>query len=287
MRTATVPKADETAVLETAATPVAPAVSVSSVAPAAPVVDEVAPSRPLPGWSVPAALSAVAHGIILLGLAARAPLHASTRGPITVEIVRPAPKPVVAEPVVKPPTPPPPAPEPPKRVKAPRPVAAPMPPPPSPTPPSPTPPPAAPIAAPTAAPGATGGDNAVALPVGSGAITGTQPGGSTTAKPQPGPPHRTWDYGPYLGRVTQRVAGQQHYPQMAVEMGQEGTVEVLVKVRRDGSLVERPRVCRSSGHELLDAEAVRMVAAAAPFAALPSDEAMTELRVPVRFHLEN
>jgi protein TonB len=258
----------------------------------APVADEPA-SRPLPGWSIPAALSAVAHGVILLGLAARAPLHAAARPPISVEIVRPAPKPVVVEPAVRAPEPPP---EPPKPKRAPiprpqpRPVATPPSPPPTTppaTPPPATPPPAAPIAAPTTAPGAGGGDNAVALPVGSGALTGTQPGGSTTAKPQPGPPRRTWDYGPYLGRVTQRVAGQQRYPQLAIEMGQEGVVEILVRVRRDGTLAERPRVGRSSGHELLDAEAVRMVAAAAPFAPLPSEEAVTELRVPVRFHLEN
>jgi TonB family protein len=257
----------------------------SAVATTASLPDK--PARaPLPGWSVPAALSALAHGVILLGLATRAPLHAAARPPISVEIVRPQPKPIVAE-APKPPEPVAPKPEP-KRAKVPMPRPA-VAPPPTPTPPPPTPTPPPPVAAPTAAPGSTGGDNAVALPEGAGALTGTQPGGSTTARPNPNPtpPRRSWDYGAYLGRITQRVAEKQRYPEMAIEMGLEGVVEILVKVRRDGTLVERPRVGRSSGHELLDSEAVRMVASAAPFAPLPSDEAQAELRVPVRFHLDN
>lgn len=273
---------------ETAPAPASTTTTATATAPAASASDAPPGRAPLPGWSIPAALSAVAHGVILLGLAARAPLHAAARPPISVEIVRPAPRPVVAEPVkpVEQPKPEQPKPEP-KRAKAPapRPVAA--PPPPSPTPPQPSPTPPPPVAAPTAAPGSGGGDDAVVLPVGSGAISGTQPSGSTAARPSPAPQRRSWDYGPYLGRVTQRVAGQQRYPQMAIELGLEGLVEILVRVRRDGSLAERPRVGRSSGHELLDSEAVRMVASAAPFAPLPSEEASTELRVPVRFHLDN
>jgi protein TonB len=95
--------------------------------------------------------------------------------------------------------------------------------------------------------------------------------------------------GGYLGSLSRRVARERHYPPMAIEMGLEGTVEVLVKLGRDGKLLARPALAASSGHELLDKEALRMVEKAAPYPALPAayiDES-AELRVPVYFHLEN
>lgn len=96
------------------------------------------------------------------------------------------------------------------------------------------------------------------------------------------------DLGGYLGLVNQAVASRRHYPPLAVQLAMEGTVELQVAVNRDGSLAGRPVVLRSSGHDLLDEEALRMAMRAAPFPPLPAGypDAIAVLRVPVRFHLD-
>ncbi|MCS6914347.1 MAG: TonB family protein [Myxococcales bacterium] len=96
------------------------------------------------------------------------------------------------------------------------------------------------------------------------------------------------DLGGYLGLVNQAVASRRHYPPLAVQLALEGTVELQVAVNRDGSLAGRPVVLRSSGHDLLDEEAVRMAMRAAPFPPLPAGypDAVAVLRIPVRFHLD-
>jgi protein TonB len=67
----------------------------------------------------------------------------------------------------------------------------------------------------------------------------------------------------------------------------EGTARIQVSVNRDGALAGAPRLVRSSGHEVLDAEALRMVEAAAPFAPLPEGHARAsaEFVIPVDFSL--
>ncbi|MBI3141051.1 MAG: energy transducer TonB [Rhodocyclales bacterium] len=76
------------------------------------------------------------------------------------------------------------------------------------------------------------------------------------------------------------------YPELARERGWEGTAEVRVDVSREG----RPRqvlLARSSGHELLDREAVAMLARAAAAAAVPESLRGREFAVslPVLFDL--
>lgn len=95
--------------------------------------------------------------------------------------------------------------------------------------------------------------------------------------------------GGYGERLRRRVARQQRYPGEAMDEGWTGTVEIEVRVARDGSLVGSPKVVRSSGHVLLDREAVRMVRAAAPFTALPQGlrSDVATLNVPIVFELED
>jgi protein TonB len=73
----------------------------------------------------------------------------------------------------------------------------------------------------------------------------------------------------YARRLYQVVASQKRYPASAARLGMEGRAHIRVSVQRDGALAGAPRLARSSGHEVLDAEALRMVEAAAPFAPLP------------------
>jgi TonB family protein len=83
------------------------------------------------------------------------------------------------------------------------------------------------------------------------------------------------------------VARQRRYPELAKRLGMQGTAHVHLRVRQDGSLMEPPRLVTSSGQQVLDAEALRMAEAAAPFAPLPGGAARTDAGfvIPVVFSL--
>jgi len=70
-------------------------------------------------------------------------------------------------------------------------------------------------------------------------------------------------------------------------MRMQGTAEVEMRLYADGSLASEPTLARSSGHVVLDKEALRMVRVAAPFSSLPEgfigETAL--FKVPVRFEL--
>jgi TonB family protein len=72
------------------------------------------------------------------------------------------------------------------------------------------------------------------------------------------------------------VNRQRHYPEVAARLGMEGRAHVHLRVRRDGTLMEPPRLVSSSGHEVLDTEALRMAAAAAPFGPMPESTSRTD-----------
>jgi protein TonB len=70
-------------------------------------------------------------------------------------------------------------------------------------------------------------------------------------------------------RKVERI-GNLNYPQEAKEKALFGSLILHVAVRADGSL-EGVRVVRSSGHDVLDDAAVKIVRLAAPFAPFPDD----------------
>lgn len=81
---------------------------------------------------------------------------------------------------------------------------------------------------------------------------------------------REYIYANYLEgwrRKVERI-GNLNYPQQARERGLFGSLILHVAVRADGS-IEGVRVVRSSGHEVLDQAAIRIVELAAPFAPFP------------------
>lgn len=133
-------------------------------------------------------------------------------------------------------------------------------------PPRPEPPPPAPVSLPTAeappqVPRAVGPD--------------TPPEPPLEAEPSPVPaaiPERAVPEGPSRAEIeawgrTVRgaILAQRGYPRAARRMGLEGTAMVRVTLRADGTLATPPVIDRSSGHDVLDREALRMVRAAAPF----------------------
>uniref|UniRef100_UPI003594605A energy transducer TonB n=1 Tax=Thiocapsa sp. TaxID=2024551 RepID=UPI003594605A len=83
---------------------------------------------------------------------------------------------------------------------------------------------------------------------------------------------REFRYASYLGAWARKVEriGNLNYPQAARDQRMFGSLILHVAVRSDGS-VEQIRVVRSSGYDLLDEAAVRIVELAAPYAPFPSD----------------
>lgn len=79
------------------------------------------------------------------------------------------------------------------------------------------------------------------------------------------------------------------YPPLARERGWEGTSEVAVVLRAGLPHPPEVRLTRSSGRELLDAQAMEMVAQAARVAEVPNGLRGRDLRIelPVRFSLED
>lgn len=79
-------------------------------------------------------------------------------------------------------------------------------------------------------------------------------------------------YASYMRAWVAKVerVGNMNYPEQARRRNLEGSLVLSVDVLPDGS-IERVQVLRSSGYDLLDEAAVRIVRLAAPYAELPSD----------------
>lgn len=94
------------------------------------------------------------------------------------------------------------------------------------------------------------------------------------------------EYGPYLGKLRQRVQGSLKYPLAARRRGLAGTVNIEIVIRPDGTL-SVVSVAGSSAHLLLDAAAVEAVRSLAP-EPFPPDVLPRTLRVrlPVVFALQ-
>ena len=76
----------------------------------------------------------------------------------------------------------------------------------------------------------------------------------------------------YLNNWRKKVeaVGNQNYPPQATAQGIYGNLRLLVSLRSDGSIAE-VRILSSSGHQILDESAIRIVHLAAPFAPFPED----------------
>ncbi|WP_295577414.1 energy transducer TonB [uncultured Lamprocystis sp.] len=83
---------------------------------------------------------------------------------------------------------------------------------------------------------------------------------------------REYRYANYLAAWARKVEqiGNLNYPQAAKDRRLHGSLILHVGVRADGT-VEKIRIVRSSGHELLDQAAIKIVQLAAPYAPFPPD----------------
>ncbi|MBI4172831.1 MAG: energy transducer TonB [Actinobacteria bacterium] len=94
------------------------------------------------------------------------------------------------------------------------------------------------------------------------------------------------EYGPYLGRLRQRIQGSLRYPLAARRRGLAGTVNLEIVIRPDGAF-SVVAVADSSSHPILDDAALQTVKSLVP-EPFPSDVPPRNLRVrlPVVFALE-
>lgn len=88
----------------------------------------------------------------------------------------------------------------------------------------------------------------------------------------------------YQGLLTAWLQKHMRYPWAARVNGYEGTAVLRFTIRRDGSVVAS-RLERSSGHLVLDREAIEILDRAEPFPSIPPEMlgSELELRVPVNF----
>lgn len=75
-------------------------------------------------------------------------------------------------------------------------------------------------------------------------------------------------YVSYFTKIKQRIESQWEYPELALRYGLQGRLFLEFTIGADGQL-ERLRLVRSSGSQLLDEEALRAIRAAAPFPPIP------------------
>ena len=92
----------------------------------------------------------------------------------------------------------------------------------------------------------------------------------------------------YGQSISKEIKRYQKYPPLAQRRGWEGTAEVLLKIAADGK-VTGITLGKSSGHAILDEEALDMVRRAAPLPQAPPDLRGRALvvSVPIVFRLQN
>jgi protein TonB len=93
----------------------------------------------------------------------------------------------------------------------------------------------------------------------------------------------------WLAEYERQVARVKSYPQIARIRGWEGTTVVMVQLAPDGTILDA-RVAESSGHEVLDRQAISMVRRAEPAPPWPAagsggSNGPFEVRLPIVFAL--
>jgi len=89
-------------------------------------------------------------------------------------------------------------------------------------------------------------------------------------------------YYPYLLQVKERIDRQWSYPEDSFTRGEVGTTVVEFSIAREGNLAAC-RAVASSGHPSLDAESLRAIQSAAPFAPLSEEFGLARLNIVAKF----
>ena len=89
-------------------------------------------------------------------------------------------------------------------------------------------------------------------------------------------------YYPYLLQVKERIDREWSYPEDSFSRGEVGTTVVEFSIAREGGLAAC-RAIASSGHPSLDAESLRAIRSAAPFAPLSEEFGLARLNIVAKF----
>lgn len=112
--------------------------------------------------------------------------------------------------------------------------------------------------------------------------------GERAVAPRIAPPSRTVSHSvpTWQAKLATALERSKRYPSASQARREQGTVQVLFVIDRSGRLVTS-RVARSSGHELLDSEALALLERAQPLPPPPAElkGPLISLAVPVHFRL--
>lgn len=136
-------------------------------------------------------------------------------------------------------------------------------------------PPAAPVQNPVAS--AIAPPAAAAAPAASGALARLEPQAAPAAPPGPDPGALER----YRLQLVTVAARFKRYPRSAIDNNWEGAVAVRMTIGADGRIAELG-VLKSSGHEVLDRQALDMFRTAKPFVQLPPELAGREFELELR-----
>lgn len=89
-------------------------------------------------------------------------------------------------------------------------------------------------------------------------------------------------YVSYLSKIKRKIEPKWHYPERAQKIGLQGKLALCFSIVRDGHL-DRLELLSSSGHPLLDEEALKAVRGAAPYYPLPDRLKISRLNILATF----
>ena len=114
----------------------------------------------------------------------------------------------------------------------------------------------------------------------------TAPPRPVSPAPAAAPPAPSRALPNFEARLLARLEQYKHYPRAAMNRGQQGTVRIRFTMDRTGEVLA-VTIAQSSGHDLLDQEALATVRRAAPLPPIPPDipQARLNIVVPIRFAL--
>jgi len=89
-------------------------------------------------------------------------------------------------------------------------------------------------------------------------------------------------YVSYLSKIKKKIEPRWNYPERAKKIGLQGKLALYFSIVRDGRM-DRLELLSSSGHPLLDEEALKAVRGAAPYYPLPDRLKITRLNILATF----
>ncbi len=85
----------------------------------------------------------------------------------------------------------------------------------------------------------------------------------------------------YAGEIVKKIYEYKYYPPQAKALKLSGVTELGFSIKQDGSLNGEPKVLNTSGHEILDRTAIKIIKNSAPFPAFPESIKEKELNLKV------